>query len=141
MRTKKELAGYLQQVADPKKVQTLLAVSGELNLPVVRIMRDPKLVKTERPYIDVDLAGYRHSLLGMDHDSVFTIGRAEHSDVQVQDYEDTSISRVHVVVFKKDDELIIANVGGSGTIVLDADGAAMSPELSAEFAGWDKFLG
>lgn len=142
MKNKKELAGYLQQVASPQKVQVLAIVEGELsNLPVVRILRDPKLVDGERPFIDVDLAGYRHSLAGMTTNEVFTIGRADDAAVSVQDFEDTSISRVHVIAFKKDDALVIANVGGSGSVLLGPDGAELPPTEQAEFTGWKDFLG
>lgn len=142
MKNKKELAGYLQQIANPQKLQVLAVIEGKLaNLPVVRIMRDPNLVKTERPYIDVDLAGYRHSLTGMGTTEVFTIGRADDADVSVQDYEDTSISRVHVIAFKKSSTLVVASVGGSGSILLDADGTELPPMAQAEFTTWDKFLG
>lgn len=142
MKTKKELVRFLQQVADPKKVQVLAIVEGELsNLPVARILRDPNLVKTERPYIDVDLAGYRHSLAGMTTNEVFTIGRADDAAVSVQDFEDTSISRVHVIAFKKEDALVIANVGGSGSVLLGPDGAELPPTEQTDFTGWKEFLG
>lgn len=142
MKTKKELVSFLQQVADPQKVAVLLSIAGDLtSLPVVRIMRDPNLVKTERPFIDVDLAGYRHSLAGMSASEGFTIGRADDADAQVQDYEDTSISRIHVIVFKKEGQIVVASVGGSGAVILDTEGEALPPLASTEFAGWKKFLG
>ena len=142
MKTKKELVRFLKQVADPQKVQVLLSTVDLTDLPVVRIKRDPNLVKTERPFIDVDLAGYRHSFANMSACEVFTIGRADDADLTVQDYEDTSISRVHVIAFKKDDEFIVASVGGSGSVLLDANGTELPPaaQTEFEFVSWKSLL-
>jgi len=129
------------QVADPSKAKVLLCITQDLTqLPVVRILRDPSLVQTERLFIDVDLAGYRHSLAAMADDDVFTLGRADDADVSVQDYEDTSISRVHVIVFKKDGLFVVANTGGSGAAILDSDGSILPPTATKDFASWASFL-
>jgi len=77
----------------------------------------------------------------MTDDDVFILGRAEFSDLQLQDYEDTSISRVHVIVFKKDGLFVVANTGGSGAAILGSDGSILPATTITDFASWAHFLG
>ena len=110
---KEQAIGYIRScVGNDRKVSVLYVFDKE-NLPdIIRLHGSDG-------FIDVHRAQYEKELLAIkDNNEVLTIGRLPLCDLQVDNYEDNLISRVHVIWQKDGEKYLLVNCGVYGTTAL-----------------------
>lgn len=109
---KDQAIGYIRScVGNDRKVSVLYVFDKE-NLPdVIRL-------NGLDGFIDVHRDKFEKELLAIKDNEVLTIGRLPLCDLQVDNYEDNLISRVHVIWQKVGDKYLLINCGIYGTTAL-----------------------
>lgn len=73
---------------------------GKDNLPdVIRVYGYAEAGK-EEPFIDIEMAQFKRTVLNLPEDEVFVIGRAQNADYRMCNYENNLFSRIHVVLLR-----------------------------------------
>lgn len=128
----KQTIGYIRSCVGDRKVTVKYSFDPEHLPAVIRLHGIDG-------FIDVPLSQYHKKLLALkSRHEVLTIGRLPLCDLQVDNYEDNLISRVHVIWQKVGDKYLLVNCGIYGTTALEQTANGLEA-IPAQDEPWEDF--
>lgn len=132
---KRQTISYIRSCVGDRKVTVKYVFNSPEQLPAVIRLHGID------DFVDLPLSKYQKKLLALkSSNDVLTIGRLPLCDLQVDNYEDNLISRIHVIWQKVGEKFLLINCGVYGTTAFSQtdDGLQEIPSQDEPWADFDK---